>query len=1183
MDPRLWPLIEGEPGDEVAVLARLRPGGSLPPALRVVSRFENIVSGRVQRRNLLAIRQNGNVVSVKAPLNIKPLDRWGGRDRPAWRGAAGRAAEATGAGACIAIVDWGFDFTHPNFLNEDGSTRLLALWDQRFDPESRGVQPYGYGRLFMPGAINDALETSDPFDALGYDHWGADPQDVGTHGTHVADIAAGVGRIGAGGVAPGSDLIFVHLAKHNRGPRSLGNSVTLFEAVDFVARVAAGRPCVINLSLGGLCGPHDGSSLLEQGFDAAMRQHGNVIIVQSGGNYCRRRVHSSGTVKPGERQRLHWKIDNRDRTENQLDLWYDGRDRLTLTLVSPNNEIVAIARPGDHGALVWKGAQIGRYGHRLNDPNNGDNQVAFVLEARAHGSWQIIIEGDEIATGTYDAWIERDDSAPGSQSTLHAPTNRGTTNSISSGMLPIVVGAYDPETGHRASFSSCGPTRDGRTKPDIHAPGCDIVAAQSLLRDADEHDVTAKTGSSMASPHVAGAVALMIEAAGRPLTAAEVRTALRETARSLPDAGEVGCNGWGLLDIDAAAEFASDDRNFSQLTASEDFEWAAETTPPAYDPMKGRRIPRAVVKDRFGNRMLDLLWREIDEADIPRMAKRLDELIKLTDEIPDNQVESLLRRLEPGGDLHADFEYRLSREGCRIVLDRLRKRWKSPPYQTSSHIKIPVDDPDPGPFMLPIPSVPPPPPPPRRIRLPLDLRPIYSVVEKTKPYQRGVLKYFKVFVWGELESNLKFFGTEADAKEVKLKFESPGYDADKKKWEDHKHQIEKEFNAGIVNIKVEVGKGDPGKFEYNVSVNHKWSLGGREIILEFNPLDHKEFLKTEAEAWKTKREMDLFGVRLEAEFIIKVVIALRWDWWKLIEDAIKRRVRRIFDWVLRGLKGTLMRLIARKLFLAAGAGLLAWMMSKLGGSAGGGAAGGPAAGSPPAKLGQGSPYDPPQGDAVGDKAARQIAGSTIPDAKLTANIQRVAALNRRAYAEGAGAAIKRLVSQQNAQVLSEFVNRPQPVDSWQTDPPRIKDVAKAWQQWTQTRPTPQANMAKQEYVKLATDDFRYRLRVAEKALVIGEVLYRRNLIELPSLNLIKGVALQQSTIAGFAAAVQLVREFINSETYEYYNMDGVLVKQDGAMIWSLVGSGISSLGFSERALIEHVGLYMLLRLGRLRN
>lgn len=1177
MDPRLWPLIEGEPGDEIAVLARLRPGGSVPPALRVISRFENIVSGRVQRRSLLAIRQDEQVISVKAPLTIKPLDRWGGRAGALWRRRSDNADEATGAGVCIAIVDWGFDFTHPNFLNDDGTTRLLALWDQRFDPESRGVQPYGYGRLFMPTAINDALETSDPFDALGYDHWGADPQDVGTHGTHVADIAAGVGRIGAGGVAPGSELIFVHLAKHSRGPRSLGNSVTLFEAVDFVARVASGRPCVINLSLGGLCGPHDGSSLLELGLDAAMRQHGNLIIVQSGGNYCRRRVHSSGIVKQGERKRLQWKIDERDRTQNQLDLWYQGEDRLALTLVSPNNEIVAIARPGDHGALVWNGQQIGRYGHRLNDPNNGDNQVAFVLEAKAHGTWQIIIEGDEVVRGTYDAWIERDDSTPGSQSTIYSPTDRGTTNSISSGTLPIVVGAYDSETGRRASFSSCGPTRDGRPKPDIYAPGCEIVAAQSLLRDADEHSVTEKTGSSMASPHVAGTVALMIESAGRQLTAEEVRKALRETAVNLPDSEGDGCNGWGLLDIDAAVEFAGNERNFIASLRSEDEEAAEETTPAVYDPMKGRRIPRAVVKDEFGNRVLDLLWREISETDIPAMAERLQQLIDLTDEIKDEQVEWLLRRLERGGDLHADFEYRLSRESCRLILERLRKRWKSPPLQTRSNIKIAVEDPPPPPFTLIPPPPPPPPPPPRKIRLPLDLRLIYSVVQKTRPYQKGILKYFKVMVWGELESSIKFFGTEAEANEIKLKFESSGYDHDKQEWEKHKHQIEKEFDAGIANIKVEVGLTD-----FNVSLNHKWSVGGREITLEFSPLDSDEFLKAEAEVWKPKFERNMFGVNLQLEFVVKVVVALKFDWWKLIEDAIKDKSKRIFEWLLRGLKGMLLRYVVGRLFIAAGIGLVAWLLRGSGGSAGG-AISGPAPGNPAAQPGQGSPYDPAAGDAVGDKAARRISAGTIPAAQLTAAIQAEAALNRRAYAKAAGAALNQLMTMDNAQVLADFVNKPQPVEGWQTDPPAIKDVARAWQQWAQTRPVPPRGMAKMENVKLATDDFRYRLRVAEKALVVSRVLYMRRLIALPSLELVRGVALQQASIAGMSAAVHLVREFIRAETYEYINMDGVLVKQDGAVIWNLVASGINNFGLSRSVLIDQAGLYMLLRLGRLRG
>src|SRR5262245_30960328 len=133
MDPRLWSLIEGEPDDEVAVLARVKRGTAVPESVRVIARFEDIVSGRVPRGELLTVREDERIASLKAPLNLNPANRVDRRSRRRRdRGRRGTVKDdITGAGVCIGVIDWGFDFTHPNFLSDDGRTRLLALWDQR--------------------------------------------------------------------------------------------------------------------------------------------------------------------------------------------------------------------------------------------------------------------------------------------------------------------------------------------------------------------------------------------------------------------------------------------------------------------------------------------------------------------------------------------------------------------------------------------------------------------------------------------------------------------------------------------------------------------------------------------------------------------------------------------------------------------------------------------------------------------------------------------------------------------------------------------------------------------------------------------------------------------------------------------------------------------------------------------
>ena len=572
MDPALWELIEGDATDEVAAVARFHAGMPVPDRVRVVSRFGEVATLRLARGEILAVRQHPSVASLKAPRLVVPEPALVSPGRATTRGRRALAGTAapTGRGVVIGVIDWGCDFTHPNLLTDDGRTRLLALWDQR----PRGPDappPYGYGRVHDAAAIDAALRQDDPFDALGYDPADADPDGTGSHGTHVLDIAGGSPRRGPGGVAPGADLVFVHLAMHadDDAPRGIGNSVSLLEAVDFVAQVAGARPYLVNLSLGSHGGPHDGTTLVEQALDALVVSGPGRAVVHSGGNYYQRPIHASGRLRTGETMAIDWLVDPDDETPNELEVWYPGVDTLRARLVAPDGEVVAVAMPEAHGHVVVAGEVIGRHAHRQRDPNNGDHQVVFMLCPGRGGTWRVLLEGLSVARGDYHVWIERDELAPGSQSRLRRtqadPTT--TTGTICNGHHTIAVGAWDPRTGGPAWFSSAGPTRDGRRKPDLLAPGVGVVAARSLSRSGAETDLATKAGTSMAAPHVAGAIAVLYEAAGRPLSIDEVRRALFSTAHPVrtwmsPRAGH------GALNLAAAAATVREQAGKARATAS---------------------------------------------------------------------------------------------------------------------------------------------------------------------------------------------------------------------------------------------------------------------------------------------------------------------------------------------------------------------------------------------------------------------------------------------------------------------------------------------------------------------------------------------------------------------------------------------------------------------------------------
>ena len=559
--------------DEVAVAARVND----LDAWRAISEVHEgavagqasdgtwIVTARIPAARVEAVRQADCVVSLKPARRLRPMlnatiEEINARDDLLPPGAEGNQ----GQGVVVGIVDFGCDFQHRNFLDAEGNSRILAIWDQhgpaRFD------SPFGYGRLYRQEDINAALREADPYAALGYAPPADRPQrPPGTHGTHVMDIAAGNGRgSGVPGVAPAADLVFVELAATDvpwQGAQvvgqDFGDSVQLLEAVRFIFDAAEGRPCVVNLSLGTNGGAHDGSSLVEQGLDAMVSEAPNRAVVISASNSFADGIHAAGSVPAAGHTDLRWDVPLNDFTDNELEVWYAGADEFRLELIAPDGQSLGSVGLGSNGRLLSDTGDVLVFvSHRAGDPNNGDNTINVFLESTLPtGRWTLRLHGERIADGGFHAWIERDDNA---QSSFAAPLdNSHTLGSISTGLLSVAVGSYDA---HKAGkplsfFSSAGPTRDGREKPELSAPGHAVRAAHSRTGDG----VVRKSGTSMAAPAVAGVVALILaeaRAQGAELSVASIREALQLATRNdPPDGGDWNARfGAGRIDASAAVQ-----------------------------------------------------------------------------------------------------------------------------------------------------------------------------------------------------------------------------------------------------------------------------------------------------------------------------------------------------------------------------------------------------------------------------------------------------------------------------------------------------------------------------------------------------------------------------------------------------------------------------------------------------
>src|SRR5262249_10649511 len=153
------------------------------------------------------------------------------------------------------------------------------------------------------------------------------------------------------------------------------------EGLDFVRRQAAGRPCVLHLSAGKTGGPHRGDTLLERAVDAMLHEPG-IVLIQSVGNYAASAMHTHARVGPDQHHTINWLTPQRDRTPNELEIWYSGDDVFDVTVVSPDGREFTVAlgqrMPIGDGTTTW-----GNFYHRLHEPNSGLNHVVVYLYTSA--------------------------------------------------------------------------------------------------------------------------------------------------------------------------------------------------------------------------------------------------------------------------------------------------------------------------------------------------------------------------------------------------------------------------------------------------------------------------------------------------------------------------------------------------------------------------------------------------------------------------------------------------------------------------------------------------------------------------------------------------------------------------------------------------------------------------------
>ena len=453
----------------------------------------------------------------------------------------------TGANVIVGVVDQGLDYTHPDFIDDQGRTRVLRYWDHTMNGPNSPA-PYGYGHVWDSTEINLGLCTSN--------------EETSAHGSTVTGMAAGNGSANGQhkGMAPDANIVFVET------DFNLPNwTLTIADAVDYIFKVAdtLDMPAVVNLSLGSYFGSHDGKDPAGQAIENLLdAKSGRIVVCAAGNSGAQEKYHVRNTVTADTS--FTWFLNNPSNTISPnaifFDLWSDQNEAnwdFALGADSPSYSF--------RGRTNFHGAQSSLGGTPILDTiwNNGNRIATFeayteIVNGNYHlqllvnnvDSTNYLYRFETTGSGSYDLWsgswiglntiVESIPSPATMPDIVHYVLPDSLQSIVSSwncsdkvisvGNMRSMIEYEDIDgnqqidastaVGDLSPNSSKGPNRQGNTKPDVVAAGdftfgpapewALLNPAYSFLVDSGGMHIL-NGGTSMASPVVAGIAALYLE------------------------------------------------------------------------------------------------------------------------------------------------------------------------------------------------------------------------------------------------------------------------------------------------------------------------------------------------------------------------------------------------------------------------------------------------------------------------------------------------------------------------------------------------------------------------------------------------------------------------------------------------------------------------------------------------
>lgn len=501
-----------------------------PEMVQVIQSWSEVVyieaARPIKKQNDKALISTGVAAILAGPDVNHPLDPVSELTQP-----------YSGKGVIVGIIDSGIDLKHPSFLDENGKSRVLFVWDQN----GSGTGPTELESTYGTECNTQMIQSGT-----------CDVKDVDGHGTHIAGIAAGRDEK-YGGVAPGASLIIVKYKSSEDGV-GIGNfTSTVCDGANYIFKKAdaLGMPAVVNISLGMDFGAHDNTSLFEQCLNGLSDKPGHFIVAAAGNSSKPLGGAHAGYPVTPDLNRGSAVYPLAPSSDYIIDIWENG---------DCNTGIAVALWHQKKGLMGWTDLIVLGKGVEATTPDLSiiidRTDVHNALNGKNHSIIDVIpnentdmskISFDLIFSGTcsgFNAWVVDDTvqlfgPAPTSFKDLRYESgdNKSTISIPATAAKVIAVGSYTtriswtdilgvpeglPSAEHEgaiSTFSSQGPAVDKAqgVKPFVVAPGAAIISALSSDAQVEETNKIDELhliseGTSMASPHMAGILALVLEA-----------------------------------------------------------------------------------------------------------------------------------------------------------------------------------------------------------------------------------------------------------------------------------------------------------------------------------------------------------------------------------------------------------------------------------------------------------------------------------------------------------------------------------------------------------------------------------------------------------------------------------------------------------------------------------------------